>query len=246
MGTLTVLICRSAPLPTPPLSSRSNTSNATSHESSSPPSSPLTTFGNYLRATLLRTLPTERRCGGRRKCRGGSSPPPSPPPPPSPTRITQSLFFQRVKTSDYGGIFKQIFEAGWGITIGIYGAAGISITSSASNTCDANRCGMAVEFKAKIPYGLGHRTDSLSASGFCNGMASAKEAVAPSTPSTNSTLPFIRVPNVTDCYRWNVTVLTMKVDEHEDNTWIEVGIALGIAGVCLGGLCCLLGISMSK
>merc|ERR1711881_368695 len=145
-----------------------------------PAHSNMTTIRDYLTSALLRF--TSRRCGGRRKCRGSSSPPPPPPPLP-PYRIIQSVVLNRVNPSHYVGMYKLILEAGWGISIGIYDRTtlkwkpGISATSSASKTCDANSCGIKVQFSAEIPSHLSHRAESLSASQFCSGVASARTAM---------------------------------------------------------------------
>merc|ERR1712167_507624 len=56
-------------------------------------------------------------------------------------------------TSQYTGLYKEVVEAGWGISIGIL-------------------------FRATVPSGLRHHAESLSPAAFCNGMASAQAAVA--------------------------------------------------------------------
>merc|ERR1711907_75113 len=189
----------------------------------------------YLTSTLndlvLFTLPASRRCGGRRKCRGGNASPPPAPPPPPPSRIVQSLVLNRVNTSHYTGLYKLVVEAGWGISIGIYDLSrtgqgwkpGVSATSRASKTCDANWCGIKVHFSAEIPAHLSHRAESLSASQFCHGVASAKTAMANGT---------FGVPSETD-----VTVLTTDVYEGEhDVDWVGIIIA-GV--ICLFLIVCL-------
>merc|ERR1712023_37729 len=98
-------------------------------------------------STILHTLHTVRRCGGRRgKCggSGGGRDYNSSPPPPPPTQITQHVLMKNVNASHYTGTSKLVMEAGWGIAIGIYNLgwlAGVSATSTASNTCDVLRCG---------------------------------------------------------------------------------------------------------
>merc|ERR1712022_26355 len=99
-------------------------------------------------------------------------------------------------------------EAGWGIAIGIYSYnsgwfSGVSTTSSAGNTCDAQWCGVEVIFRATVPSGFSHRADSLSPAAFCDGVASAKEIIGQGS--------MIAVPNVND-----VAVLTTHVEAHED------------------------------
>merc|ERR1719409_1771401 len=210
---------RSAQLSLPP---SVNVATATANVTAVGSLSSLRPIGQYL-TTLL---PTVRRCGGRRgsKC-GGSSPPPSPPPPPGPTRIAQSLLLKNVNTSEYAGLYKVVLEAGWGISIGIYDEAnrdwmlGVTATSSASNSCTGNWCGMEVRFRATVPWDLSHRAESLSASAFCSGVAAAKEAMAKGST--------IRVPNETD-----VTVLTTDVEHDDGVDWVELGVGIGI-GVCL-------------
>merc|ERR1711977_259279 len=218
-----------APFPSPSVNVATATANVTVVGSSLRP------IGEYL-TTLF---PPVRRCGGRRgsKCGGSSSRPP-PPPPPGPTQIAQSLLLKNVNTSEYAGLYKVVVEAGWGISIGIYDEAnrdwrlGVTATSSASNSCDGNWCGMEVRFRATVPWNLHHRAESLSASAFCSGVAAAKKAMAKGST--------IRVPNQTD-----VTVLTTDVDPHEGGVdWVAVGIGIGFGvlllvflGVVLGAAC---------
>merc|ERR1711977_471957 len=209
-----------------------------------PAHSNVTTIRDYLtrtwHETLLHfTLPS-RRCGGRRKCRGGNSPPPPPPPPPPPSRIVQNLVLNRVNTSHYVGMYKLVVEAGWGISIGIYDKTtrqgwkpGVSATSSASKICDANLCGIKVRFSATIPYYLGHQAESLSASQFCSGVASAKTAMAYSQQQQG----FLGVPNATD-----VTVLTTDIHEGEHEVeWSKIIIAGAFGLLLCCGLIAILG-----
>jgi len=184
-------------------------------------------LGQYLTSTLLSTLSTMRRCGGRRApscARGGGTHSSSPPPPPPPTRITQSL--QLKTTSHYTGLYKEVVEVGWGISIGIYAASdpgwisGVSMTSSASHTCNVNWCGIEVLFRATVPSGIRHHAESLSSSAFCRGVALAKDAVGFNQSQS------IRVPNETD-----VTLLTTHVNTQEapiDWGMIAFGIIFGV------------------
>jgi len=203
----------------------------------------VTAVSKYFTSTLLQrlrfALPTFRRCGGRRKCRGGNSPPPPPPPPPPPTRISQSLLLQRVNASMYAGLYKEVVEAGWGISIGIYDEkqpgwrSGVSASSIASTSCDANLCGSNVQFSATIPWNLQgnwhHRATALSASQFCGGMASAKKAMTGSKQLQGS----IRVPDEAD-----VTVLTTDVHHAEAEVdWAEIIIAGAFATLLCVVLC---------
>merc|ERR1712146_501658 len=182
-------------------------------------------LGQYLTSTLLSTLSTMRRCGGRRApscARGGGTHSSSPPPPPPPTRITQSL--QLKTTSHYTGLYKEVVEVGWGISIVIYAASdpgwisGVSMTSSASHTCNVNWCGIEVLFRATVPSGIRHHAESLSSSAFCRGVALAQDAVGFGSA--------IRVPNETD-----VTLLTTHVNTQEapiDWGMIAFGIIFGV------------------
>jgi len=188
---------------------------------------PVAYLGEYLTSALSSTLSTVRRCGGRRApgCVGGGGRSYSPPPPPPPTQIAQSLSLKT--TSQYTGLYKEVVEAGWGISIGIYAAgwiSGVSATSSASRRCNADWCGIEILFRATVPSDRGHHAEALSPSAFCNGMASAKAALA-----YGSTM---LVPNVTD-----VKVTTTNVDTHEDGRdWVELGFYIGVVTFLV---CCL-------
>merc|ERR1711998_335076 len=190
-------------------------------------------------STILHTLHTVRRCGGRRgKCGGGtgSNTYNSPPPPPPPTRITQHVLVKNVNASHYTGTYKRVMEAGWGIAIGIYSYSsgwfsGVSTTSSASNTCDAQWCGVEVVFRATVPSGFSHRADSLSPAAFCEGVASARAIMS----------SMITVPNATD-----VTVLTTHVETHEDGPdWATIGFGIGFLTVIIGCGCAIAGAAMA-
>jgi len=204
---------------------------------------PVAYLGEYLTSALLSTLSTVRRCGGRRApgCvrGGGRSYSPSPPPPPPPTRIAQSLSISILKnTSQYTGLYKEVVEAGWGISIGIYAAgwiSGVSATSSASRSCNADWCGIEILFRATVPSGLSHHTESLSPSSFCNGVVSAKAAVA-----HGSTM---LVPNAT-----HVKVMTTTVDAHvtaheDGRDWAETGFYIGVVVLILCGVGTVIGLS---
>lgn len=105
---------------------------------------------------------------------------------------------------------------------------GVIATSSASTTCDANGCGSNVQFSATIPWRLSHRAESLSASQFCGGMASAKKALAHSKYDGS-----IIVPNEAD-----VTVLITDVHAHEDEVdWVAIIITGAFVTFLCAGLC---------
>merc|ERR1711907_738403 len=122
-----------------------------------------------------------------------------------------------------GGMYKLIVEAGWGISIGIYDETGpgwkqgVSTISSASDACNKNWCGIEVSFHASVPSHLSHYAESLSASAFCSGVASAKEAMAQGSS--------IAVFNETD-----VTV-SITTGHEEGENLIGVWLALGVVGV---------------
>merc|ERR1711939_543343 len=191
-------------------------------------------ISEYLTSTFLRTLSTVRRCGGRRECgsRISKGSPPSPPAPPPPPQIAQTVMLRSKRllledASDYAGMYKLVVEAGWGISIGIYDETGpgwkhgVNTTSSASDACNENWCGIEVLFRASVPSHLSHHAESLSASAFCSGVASAKEAMARGSS--------IALFNETD-----VTITTVHAHEEGENL-IGVWIALGVVGVLV---CC--------
>merc|ERR1712159_834247 len=147
-----------------------------------------TSWSHSFSCPFWQALSPLRRCGGRRECGSWISEgsPPSPPAPPPPLQIAQTVMLRSKRllledASDYAGMYKLVVEAGWGISIGIYDKTGpgwkhgVNTTSSASDACNENWCGIEVLFRASVPSHLSH-AESLSASAFCSGVASAKEA----------------------------------------------------------------------
>jgi len=197
--------------------------------------SPRSPISEYLTSTFLGTVSTVRRKGS----------PPSPPPPPPPTQIAQTVVL-RSRLLDYEGMYKLVVEAGWGISIGIYDETrpgwkhGVSTTSSASNACDDNWCGIEVLFQASIPSHLSHHAESLSASAFCSGVASAKETMAQDSHDQLGCVASVR--NIGLFNETNVTVPITTVHEDEKSIWqTDLGgalMALGVVGVLLLCFCC--------
>merc|ERR1711977_116438 len=160
----------------------------------------------------------------------------SPPPPPPPTQIAQTVTLRSTRLLHYEGMYKLVVEAGWGISIGIYDETGpgwkhgVNTTSSASSSCNENWCGIKVLFQASVPSHLSHQAESLSASAFCSGVASAKEAIAPGSSialfnETDVTVPITTVHGREVSFDWNVL-------------WIIALWVLGIMCALLICLCC--------
>jgi len=97
---------------------------------------------------------------------------------------------------------------------------GVNTTSSASDACNENWCGIEVLFRASVPSHLSHHAESLSASAFCSGVASAKEAIAQGSSIA--------------CNETDVMITTVHAHEEGENL-IGVWIALGVVGVLV---CC--------
>merc|ERR1711977_294868 len=135
---------------------------------------------------------------------------------------------------DYEGVYKLVVEAGWGISIGLYDEMGpekgwkhgVNTTSSASNACNENWCGINVLLRASVPSHLSHHAESLSAAAFCIGVASAKDAMAQGSN--------IAMFNETDVTVRNITAV--HADENS-NDLTGVWIALGVVGLLLICFC---------
>merc|ERR1711998_512036 len=223
-------------------------------------------LGEYLTSALVRWLPTPRRCGGRRKgsCVSGSgsrSSSPSPPPPTLDTQIAQRLVLQARNGSQYAGIYQLVMETGWGISIGVYEEsrqgwkAGVRAASrELRRTCDAISCRLELLFTASIPAAMGHRANLLSAASFCNGVASAKEAMARTQRQQGAVVASVRVPKCTDA---NVTVLPPDVLTHTKDTkqdtkseGLDIGLvivgSIFVGVLCSGLLCAMVGDKVSS
>jgi len=153
-------------------------------------------------------------------------PPPPPPTPPSPgsATVSRDMTFNKLSIADWSGDTKEVYECGFGISIGIYDEIAKAYESGCSVTSIANRRSITVAFKAQVSAALANvakqSATTLSAAVLASSIQSANTALSKT----------VAVPSATD-----IEVLALPTYQNSGSgtnwTLVAVLLTLGVLSV---------------